>query len=332
MSPRPTNVDRETAAARRRSSSSTSTYFGDATLPSSTTSHSGPISRQQRPRARLERPAVARVFCIDVAARKRAHGRVRDERVRAAQPGVRRDDVDAAADDRVAGLGRRGEPPRVGQLAAEVQAADEGEHVAERRAVGASAARPRARTGAFGDSTCFARVPLQFAGDKEEDRGASLEQSDGDHGLRRSSTARRAARAQRQHAAPARPETNSQSPADGGRSRSRVPLEQREVLRVRFPEHVGDVADERHRRRRGDRSRRSPASAAARRAARRMLVRLHDDRRRDISAVSDDRPPTGMSPMSGSQPNRRLVPGTRKASSSSPERAQRSSSSRSTSG
>ena len=37
------------------------------------------------------------------------------------RPGVRRDDVHAAADDRIAGIGRRGEPPRVGQLAAEVQ-------------------------------------------------------------------------------------------------------------------------------------------------------------------------------------------------------------------
>jgi len=44
MSPRPT----KSIGKRRRSpkmSSSTVTYFGDATLPSSTTSHSGPISR-----------------------------------------------------------------------------------------------------------------------------------------------------------------------------------------------------------------------------------------------------------------------------------------------
>ena len=52
--------------------SSTSTYFGDATLPSSTTSHSDPISRSQRPRAPLERTPIARVVRIDVAARERA--------------------------------------------------------------------------------------------------------------------------------------------------------------------------------------------------------------------------------------------------------------------
>ena len=70
----------------------------------------------------------------------------------------------AAADDGVAGLRRRRKPHGVGQLAPKVQTADEREHVAERRA----AARPQ-RNGEselrLGDSTCFARVPPQLAGD-----------------------------------------------------------------------------------------------------------------------------------------------------------------------
>ena len=162
---------RETAAGRRRSRSSTSTYFGDAMLPSSTTSQSGPISRAQRARALLERPAVGRV--VGMRRRRRANARTaaaRHRRVRAAQAGVRRDDVDAAADDRVAGLGRRGEPPRVGQLAAEVQAADEGEDVAERRALAATAAARPARSSRAATAPACARVPPQFAGERRKTR------------------------------------------------------------------------------------------------------------------------------------------------------------------
>ena len=73
-----------TAAARRRSPASTSTYFGDAMLPSSTTSQSGPISAQQRPRARLERTAVRRRCrrrcrrCANARTAARVTQRVRD--------------------------------------------------------------------------------------------------------------------------------------------------------------------------------------------------------------------------------------------------------------
>jgi hypothetical protein len=42
--------------------------------------------------------------------------------------------VDALPDDWISGLGRRGKASRVGQLAAEIQAADEGEEVTERSA------------------------------------------------------------------------------------------------------------------------------------------------------------------------------------------------------
>jgi hypothetical protein len=42
--------------------------------------------------------------------------------------------VDALPDDWISGLWRRGKPARVGQLAAEIEAADEGEQVTEGRA------------------------------------------------------------------------------------------------------------------------------------------------------------------------------------------------------
>ena len=54
-----------------------------------------------------------------------------------AQAGVRRDHQHAAGGDRIGRIRRPREPPRVGQLAAEVQPADEAEHVAERRALAA---------------------------------------------------------------------------------------------------------------------------------------------------------------------------------------------------
>ena len=69
MSPRPT----KSTGNRSRSpkiSSSTSTYFGDAMLPSSTTSQSRPDLARQRARALLERPAVAR-RCRDRCRRRR---------------------------------------------------------------------------------------------------------------------------------------------------------------------------------------------------------------------------------------------------------------------
>ena len=112
------------------------------------------------------------------------------------------------------------------------------------------------------------------------------------------------------------PATNSQSPR-GRRARRRgVPLEQRHVPGVRLPEHVGDVADERHQRR----SARSIADVE-------QHPQLHDPRhahagaparrsRTAMSAVTRS-PAHGTSPTIGSQPKRRRVPGTRNASSSS---------------
>src|SRR5262249_448766 len=49
---------------------------------------------------------------------------------------VRCNDVNASPHDRIAGLRRVREPPRIGDLPAEVQAAHEGEDVAEQRAFG----------------------------------------------------------------------------------------------------------------------------------------------------------------------------------------------------
>jgi hypothetical protein len=87
--------------------------------------------RKQCVRAGLERTPVPGIVRVDVAFRERLHRGTRHQGVGASQPGVRRDDVDAVADDRVVRLGRPREPPRVGQLAAKVQAADEAEEIAE---------------------------------------------------------------------------------------------------------------------------------------------------------------------------------------------------------
>ena len=124
---------------------------------------------QQRARAPFERPPIAGIVLMHVAVGKCLYRFVRDVRIGTAQAGVRCDDVDAASQDRGVRrvrIGRPREAQRVGELAAEVETADEHEDVAEHRAA------PRAElfgsaNVAFGDSTCFARVPLQFAGDSK---------------------------------------------------------------------------------------------------------------------------------------------------------------------
>ena len=170
MSPRPTN----SIGNRSRSPKmpgSTSTYFGDATLPSSTTSQSGPISRRQRAGALLERPTIARVRGIDVAVRKRPHAPCSVTNV----SGPRRPAFGVmmwmpGSDDGIVGSGGAANRRGVRQLAAEVQPADEAEHVAERRALLASAAARPGRNCAFGDSTCWRARAAAVAGDSRKMR------------------------------------------------------------------------------------------------------------------------------------------------------------------
>src|SRR5262245_59489292 len=95
----------------------------------------GPDLRQQRACAHLQRPAIAGIRRVDVAAGKGADRRVGDARVGGAESGIRCDDVHAVADDGIARFRRAREPPRIRELAAEVETADEGEEFAERRAV-----------------------------------------------------------------------------------------------------------------------------------------------------------------------------------------------------
>src|SRR4029079_5053384 len=78
-------------------------------------------------------PSIARVRRIDLAVGKREQRIERDVRVGLSQAGVGRDDVHARSDGcgRPGKVVRRGEAPRVGQLAAKIQSADEAEDVAE---------------------------------------------------------------------------------------------------------------------------------------------------------------------------------------------------------
>jgi hypothetical protein len=84
----------------------------------------------------LERSPITGVAHIDVAAGEPAKHRVRHERVRSAEPGVRRDDVNAVADDGIPEIRRQCKPASIGELAPEVQPAHEREDVAEWRAIG----------------------------------------------------------------------------------------------------------------------------------------------------------------------------------------------------
>jgi len=95
----------------------------------------GPDGVQQRPRAAFQRPPVDVVGQIDRRGRKGQKRLERDRRVRRAQAGVWRDDQDAAGAHRLRWIRRRSEPAGVRELAAEVEAADETEDVAELSAV-----------------------------------------------------------------------------------------------------------------------------------------------------------------------------------------------------
>ena len=163
MSPRPT----KSMGNSRRSPkipSRMSTYFGDAMLPRRTTSHSGPISASNARALLSSGRRYAALSGCDIGPGEGAHRLVRHQRIGTAQARVRRDDVDATADDGIVGLGRGGEPHGVGELAAEIQPAHEREHVSECRAARAIGGQPRARTAPRREDL-LARVPPQLAGD-----------------------------------------------------------------------------------------------------------------------------------------------------------------------
>lgn len=88
----------------------------------------------QRLRTLLEREAIQLVCRVDLRGRKGPDRLGGDTGVRTAESGVRRDDVDTGADQFGSVAGHLGESPRIGELAAKVEAADEGEQVAERHA------------------------------------------------------------------------------------------------------------------------------------------------------------------------------------------------------
>ncbi len=132
MSPRPTN-SMGNRSWPPNMVSRTSTYFGEAMLPSRTTSQSGPISSGEHAGASLERPAVGGVVGMNVGVCKRAHGSARHQRIGAAEPGVRRDDVHTAR-DRAGRIGWDGKSTSVCELAAKVEPAHECEQLAEWRA------------------------------------------------------------------------------------------------------------------------------------------------------------------------------------------------------
>ena len=175
-----------------------------------------------------------------------------------------------------AGSGGCGEPPRVGQLAAEVQAADEankspsGAPSARAQRRGQRELRPRRQR--------LLRARAAAVGGREEEDAAHgcgppdaltqpLTSAPAEQSLNQSSTSRRAARAQRRAIASRMAATNSQSPADAG------PQLVRRAARAARSSSCSISRTRRRRRRRTerrrrrDRSRRSPASGAARRAA-----------------------------------------------------------------
>ena len=138
-------------------------------LPSSTISQSVPISRASARRSGRAAARYSRVGGIHVLAREPPERVDRHRRIRRAQAGARRDDEHASPDERIV---RRcvchpRERARVGQLAAEIQAAHEAEDVANRR-VPPSAAGPRARRTAPLGEHLRARRPEQLAGDRRK--------------------------------------------------------------------------------------------------------------------------------------------------------------------
>jgi len=110
----------------------------------------------QRLRALLERSPIRAVLGIDILRRKLPDCRSGDPRIRTPQTGIRRDHVHTAADDRIVDLWRRGEPPGIRQLPAEIQLADKRKQLtegdADRRVQPLSDYRP-----------CFRRKQLRSA-------------------------------------------------------------------------------------------------------------------------------------------------------------------------
>ena len=136
----------ETPGARRRSAAA-----ARRTCPTRCCRAARPRSRDRSRRAARARSARAAGGTPRCRRRSSTPANARndverDRRVGGAQPGVRRDDEHAAGGDRIVRVGRPREPPRVGELAAEVEAADEAEDVAERRARRRRAAAAPART------------------------------------------------------------------------------------------------------------------------------------------------------------------------------------------
>ena len=111
----------------------TSTYFADAMLPSRTTSQSGPMSGQSR--GRCARAAAYTRGCPPTRPRSERPQRVqRHERVRRRRPAVGVMTKMPVPEIDESGSGGPHESACVRQFAAEVQATQEAEHLAKRRA------------------------------------------------------------------------------------------------------------------------------------------------------------------------------------------------------
>lgn len=93
-------------------------------------------ARTERARALLERTTVARVREIDWLSGKRLDRFARHGDIGSPQTGVRRNDQHSARDESIRRIRRTAESPRVRQLPAEVEAADERKHVTEWSALG----------------------------------------------------------------------------------------------------------------------------------------------------------------------------------------------------
>src|SRR5437867_337305 len=245
ISPRPTN----SMGNRRRLPkipSRMSTYFGDAMLPSSTTSQSGPISPSN---AAALRSSGRRYPALSWWTSPPANAR------------------NALCVTRVSGLRR----PAVGVMTCTPQptiglsgsggAAKRAAYVSLPRKykpltnmkMSPSIAPRRERSSsasancALGDITCRARGPPQLAGEirKIRECGAAMAVGSGHEALHDQVQHNERNERHRHHRAD---DAYDEDPvASSGRTHlSRMPLEQREVLRVRLPEEVGDVTDERH--------------------------------------------------------------------------------------
>ena len=105
-----------------------------ATLPSSTALRAGRQARRQVAEVADQRLEVARIAGAEVDAHELAQQRAVDDELGRLQAAGRRDDGDA-------GRPAAGEMPGVGELAAEVEAADEAERIAQRQRAGGEALR-----------------------------------------------------------------------------------------------------------------------------------------------------------------------------------------------